>query len=127
MDEGKPTKVGLKHGGSGGGSGGNLAGPEILVMLLIAIPLDLIGLVFFILSFFGVGIPFSFILDIIGLVLIGGWLLIRTGGVKSTKGAQEIAKKTLKRFGFTFLAELIPFIGDISPSWTILVYKELKG
>ena len=106
---------------------GNLTGPEGILMLIIAVPLDLIGIIFFILSFFGIGIAFSFITDIIGLIFIGGWLLIRTGSVKSTKGAQEIAKKTLKRFGFTFLIELMPFLGGIAPSWTILVWKELKG
>lgn len=105
----------------------NLTGPEGILMLMIAVPLDLAGIVLFILSFFGVGIAFSFITDVIGLVVIGGWLLIRTGSVKSTKGAQEIAKKTLKRFGFTTLAELVPFLGDVYPGWTILVWKELKG
>ena len=103
---------------------GSLTGPEGILLLCVAGLLDIVGFMFFLLSW--LGIDDYGILDIIGLVIIGGWLLIRTGSVKSTKGAQDIAKKTLKRFGFTFLVELIPFLGGISPSWTILVWKELK-
>ena len=106
---------------------GNLTGPEGVLMLMIAVPLDLIGIILLILSFFGVGIPLSFLLDILGMIIIGGWLLIRTGSIKSTRGAQNVARKVLKRFGFTFLAELVPFLGDAYPGWTILVWKELKG
>ncbi|OGZ71130.1 MAG: hypothetical protein A2904_00230 [Candidatus Staskawiczbacteria bacterium RIFCSPLOWO2_01_FULL_33_9] len=105
---------------------GNLTGPEGILMLMIAVPLDLAGIILLVLSFFGVGIPFSFLLDVLGMVFIGGWLLIRTGSVKSTKGVQKVAQKTLKRFGFTLLAELVPFLGDVYPGWTILVWKELK-
>ena len=103
---------------------GNLTGPEGILLLCVAGLLDVIGFVFFLLSWLGAD-DYG-ILDVIGLVIIGGWLLIRTGSVKSTKGAQDVAKKTLKRFGFTFLVELIPFLGGIAPSWTILVWKELK-
>lgn len=101
---------------------GNLTGPEGILLLCVAGLLDAIGFIFFL--FFWLGIDDYGILDIIGTVIIGGWLLIRTG---SSKGTQDIAKKTLKRFGFTFAIELIPFLGGISPSWTILVWKELKG
>ena len=103
---------------------GNLTGPEGILMLCVAGLLDAIGFVLFLFSW--LGLDDYGILDVIGAVVIGGWLLIRTGSIKSTKGAQDIAQKTLKRFGFTFLAELVPFLGGIAPSWTILVWKELK-
>ena len=96
--------------------------PEGILLLCVAGLLDSIGFVLFLFSW--MGIDDYGILDIIGAVIIGGWLLMRTG---ASKGTQDVAKKTLKRFGFTFAVELIPFIGGISPSWTILVWKELKG
>ena len=103
---------------------GNLTGPEGILMLCIAVLFDAIGFIIFLFSW--TGVDDYGVLDIIGTVFIGGWLLIRTGSVKSTQGAQDIAKKTAKRFGLAFLVELIPFIGGVAPSWTILVWKELK-
>lgn len=38
-----------------------------------------------------------------------------------------LAKKSLKRFIWNFLIELVPFLGGLYPGWTILVYKEMKG
>jgi len=89
-----------------------------IIMLGIALLLDLIGLILFIASFFGVGIPVSFLPDVIGGLIIGIWLFFKkgkTGGVG--KGFGKIALK----YGITQITELIPFLGDISPSWTILV------
>ena len=109
----------------------DLISPEGVLMFFIAGVLDSVGLVFFVLSFFGIGIPLSFVLDILGFIIIGGWIFIRTGQIKTTKktaeAAKKIAKKAGKRFGITFLVELIPFLGDISPSWLILVFFELKN
>ena len=104
---------------------GNLTGPEGILMLCVAGLLDAVGFVLFLILW--LGIDDYGILDIIGTVVIGGWLLIRTGSFKGTKGAQDVAKKTLKRFGLAFAIELIPFLGGASPSWTWLVYKELKS
>lgn len=116
-------------------------------MLCVAAVLDGIGYVLLLLSFFGVD-DYG-ILDIIGLVIFGGWLLMRTGstqmleqakektketaqqlGEKSAKkggGAVEnVAKKAGKRLGLSFLVELVPILGSLWPSWIILVYRELK-
>jgi len=84
-----------------------------IIMLIIAILLDLFGLLCFILSFFGVGIAISFLLDIIGGLTIGLWSLLK-------KGKIGLTKKALKHL-IAQGVELIPFLGDISPSWTILV------
>jgi len=137
--------------------------PEGLIMLMIAVFLDLIGIIFFILSFFGVGVPLSFLLDILGMVTIGFWATTRSlfrgviekavgnvtekvlnvgGGLKGAKNSQEssapglnaskkVAKTGVKlglsaiRFIITLIVELVPFLGDISPSWTIFVIFEL--
>ncbi len=99
----------------------NLTGPEGILLLCVAGLLDAMGFALFLLSW--LGLDDYGILDIIGAVIIGGWLLIRTG---PSKGTTDIARKTLKRFGFTFAIELVPFLGGISPSWTVLVWKELK-
>ena len=52
-------------------------------------------------------------------------------GLQGPKGAikdqaKELAKKALKRFGLTFIIELIPFLGGLYPGWTIFVWKEMK-
>lgn len=109
-----------------GTKGGALFTPEGLLMLCIAIMLDLTGLFLFILSLFGIGIPLSFILDITGLVIIGGWMFLRSGRIGMTKKAVKVSRKFLKRLGLAFLGEVIPFFGDIAFCWTIVVYLELR-
>jgi len=89
-----------------------------IIMLIIAILLDLFGLLFFILSFFGVGIAISFLPDVIGGLTIGLWSLLKKGG---TAGIQKGVMKKALKYGIAQITELIPFLGDISPSWTILV------
>lgn len=88
-----------------------------ILMLLIAIALDFCGLIMFILSFLGIGIPFSFVLDIIGGATVGLWSLIKGGQTKSVTRFLRFVK-----FGGTQIIETIPFAGDIAPSWTILVF-----
>lgn len=92
--------------------------PEAIIMMAIAIVLDLAGLMALILSFVGVGIPLSFLLDIIGFIFIGGWIFTKSG---------KLPKKTFRRLGMNTLFELIPVVGDIWFGWTFIVYKELKG
>lgn len=82
------------------------------LMLLIAGFLDFAGLLLFILSFLGIGLPFSFILDIVGAATIGVWFL--------NKKKWGFMSKVIK-YGTAQLVELLPFLGDIVPSWTILV------
>jgi len=102
--------------------------PEGFIMMAVAIILDSVGLILFILSFLGVGIPGSFIPDLIGLIIIGIWTYLRSGRTTMTKQATELAKKSFKRVGLAFLGEVIPFFGDAAPCWTIAVYRELtKG
>lgn len=122
--------------------------PEAVVMFSIAIILDIIGLVCFILIFVGIGVPLSFLPDIIGMIIIGGWTLFRSQSVKpqpkmagkkaaqAKKRAIEIEKrlaksgKWVKRLRWLrpllIICEFIPVIGDIMFSWTLLVYFELK-
>jgi len=137
--------------------------PEGMIMLIIAIFLDVFGIICFVLSFFGVGIPISFLGDILGMMTIGFWATSRSlfrgvigkaveditkktlnvggglEGVKKFQGAsapglnagKKIAKTGLRlglsaiKFIITSIIELIPFLGDIIPSWTIFVILEL--
>jgi hypothetical protein len=101
----------------------SLTGPEAVAMFMIAFTLDAIGwlLLLFLLDDF-------FILDIIGFILIGGWLFFRTGNIPTTlKNRKGIGKKLSKRLGLSTIIEMIPWIGDLVPSWTIAVYYELKN
>lgn len=115
---------------------GSLFSPEAIIMLPLAIILDLIGiiLIFFALDDF-------FITDIIGIVFIVGWIYFRSGTIKVTKKVEKkVGKITTEKAGkmakkikklkwlrpLCILAELIPYIGAL-PSWTILVFFELKS
>jgi hypothetical protein len=97
--------------------GGGLTSPEGILMLCVAGILDGIG--FLLLCF---ALDDCGILDIFGMLIMGGWLLSR--GNKG--GVMEAGKKGLKRFGVTTLIEIVPYLGGICPSWIILVWKELK-
>ena len=100
----------------------NLTSPEGILMLFVAIILDvIIGLPLLILSFFG--IDDYGMLDIPGIIIIGSWMYFRKGA----GGAKEAAKKGLKRFLIALGIEAIPFLGNACPSWTIIVWKELKS
>ncbi|MFA5877900.1 MAG: hypothetical protein WC845_00865 [Candidatus Staskawiczbacteria bacterium] len=130
-----------------------LSVPEGIIMLITALILDGCGLVLFVLSLFGIGIPFSFLLDLAGATSIGIFTLTSgivknavgniagkageamagsNGGEEGAAGkagnmATGVAKKGARvglgitRFIITFFIELIPFIGDIFPTWTLCV------
>jgi len=102
------------------GGGGNLTGPEGVLMFCVAGILDGIGFILFLL--FWLGIDDYGILDVLGMIIIGGWMFVRGGGAN-----KNIIKRGLRRFGFAAVVELAPFLGGIAPSWTILVWKELKS
>lgn len=109
----------------------SFASPEGIMMLIFAGFLDVMGLCELLFSLIGkinplggatiMGEAISTISDIIGLIIIGGWSIIRgKADLKSLK-----RKRVGLRFGFTFLGEATPFIG-ILPFWTIYVYSILK-
>ncbi len=99
---------------------GGLTSPEGVLLLGIAMVIDGIGFLFFIIGTW-FGIDDYGILDFIGLLIIGGWMLLRSGNLNT-----EMAKKGLKRFLKSFVVEMVPFLGGLSPTWTWLVYKTLK-
>jgi len=105
-----------------GGSGGNLTSPEGILMLSVAVLLDAVGLIIALAGTW-FGIDDYGILDILGMLTIGGWMLLRGGA----GGAKEAAKKGLKRFLIASAVEVVPFLGGVAPSWTILVWKTLKN
>lgn len=129
---------------------GSLTSPEALVMFTVAGILDGIG---YILLFFA--LDDFWILDVIGFLIIGGWMYFRSGSIntpqKNKEKGKEIVKRTIQRFqkqpaskstkgkkgptgrkigkrlGWSTGIEALPYIGDISPSWILAVYFELKN
>jgi hypothetical protein len=104
-------------------------GPAI-IMLVLAVLLDLFGLVGLI---FGIGQILSFIPDILGTIFIGGWIYFNSRTIKLTKGtmtkiggAAKWAKRSKWLRPLLIFGEFIPFVG-IAPLWTILVFFELLG
>jgi len=113
---------------------GALFSPEGVIMMLLAILIDIAGLFCLVLDLvlslfgiFGIGTAISSVLDVLGLILIGGWMLFRYGQMTGTKGAKKAGGKLLKRLGLSFLGELIPIFGDVAPCWTLAVYFTLKS
>lgn len=141
--------------------------PLFLYMLIsISVVLDFFGYVLFALSFVGVGIPLSFILDGIGSIssfILNNsqrvsdvkWALSETVKLKDSfsstrsnaggknqsnimksilsKINQMMISEKLKNVFFSILMtaiatiiELIPFIGDISPTYTLAVIVILR-
>ena len=106
---------------------GILFSPEALVMLSFAIIIDLIGF-----ALFCFALDDFWILDIIGLFVIGTWMIFRTGNITATRALKKkvggkIGKKIFKRLGLTFLTEITPWVGGLIPAWTLAVYFELKN
>ena len=106
--------------------GGGFFSPAAIILFSTAVLIDIAGLI--VLCF---GIDDFGILDITGLIFVGGLMYIHAGTVTGTKGAQELVKKTstkfLKKIGLSFLGEVIPYFGSVAPCWTIAVYFHLKG
>lgn len=104
-------------------------------MLILAIILDIIGVICFILDiFFAIGEIPSWISDAIGTVFIGSWLFFQSGKVvvpeRIKKGPESLIRKLFrgkyKRFLTPILGEVTPFVG-VFPFWTLAVYFELTS
>jgi len=89
------------------GGGGGITSPEGVLMLCVAGIIDVISIV----------PAVNIASDILGTIIIGGWLVMTRPG--------EALKKALKRFLIACGIELIPIV-SIAPSWTMFVYKTLK-
>jgi len=98
----------------------------MFLLILISIILDVIGFIFFILDFFGIGEIPSMVLDVAGALSIGVLLFLfnrSTAGLE--KGFMPILQKIAAKTGITTVAEFVPFLGDVAPFWTILVVEEI--
>jgi hypothetical protein len=98
----------------------------MFLLILIAIILDTIGFIFFILDFFGIGEIPSMVLDVVGALSIGVLLFLfnkSTAGLE--KGFIPIIQKIAAKTGMTTIAEFVPLLGDVAPFWTILVIEEI--
>lgn len=108
---------------------GAIFSPEGILMLLLAVMVDLSGLIEFIPV---LGTVLSWGADIFGLIFIGGWMFFRSQSVAVTGRATARAGKMAgwaKRMKWLrplcFIGEFIPVVG-ILPLWTLVVYFELK-
>ena len=136
---------------------GAFLGPEGVIMLTIAVGLDALGILWFILSFFyEVGQIPSFISDVFGIAFFGTWIFSRwqfqTEGYgqamerarwgkgerkklaqaiktkgKGVKTAFKAGRRTGLKFLVTIVGEFFPNLGDILPMWTWFVWSELKN
>lgn len=113
------------------GGMGALLTPEGIIMMGLAITLDAIGviLLLFALDDFG-------ILDIVGIVIICGWMLFRSQGKsvtatgKTQKQAQKFIEKMFRgkysKFLTPIIGEIIPYVGAL-PCWTLAVFFEVTA
>jgi len=118
--------------------------PDGFVMLIIAIALDVFGILCLVLDFIAgpkIGELVSGIPDIAGFIIFGFWSFIKSTQQPPTpKTAKKMKKTALKTasiqaealkkkygrwFFASFIGEIIPFVGAL-PFWTIYVYTALK-
>ncbi len=100
---------------SSGGSFGALG----TIMLMLAGMIDLISFIFVFLGWdFGIS-------SILGITVIYPLMLAQSGKITKKTGT-DIKGQILKKVGLAFLIELMPVIGNISPTWTITVFMHLK-
>lgn len=111
-----------------------LTRPEV-IMLLIAILLDIFGIICLILDiFFGVGEIPSWISDGVGIVFISGWMWFRSGRVEvpervkkgAERGLRKLFRGKWKKFLTPILGEVAPLVGAF-PFWSLAVYYELTS
>ncbi len=106
--------------------GGDFFSPAAIILFFTAVLIDIASLI--VLCF---GVDDFGILDITGLIFVGGLMYIHAGTATVSKGAQKLVKKTsttfLKKIGLAFLGEVIPYFGSVAPCWTLAVYFHLKG
>lgn len=104
----------LKKGrGFGGAGGGEVEKPKALSvegisMLALAGILEAINVIIGFLDFaFGIGLPLGPVVNLVGTILIGGWLWLR------------FKKLPLKKAGLPLIANSIPFV-KFFPFWWLL-------
>jgi hypothetical protein len=112
-----------------GGGLGNLLTPEGIIMMGLAVTLDVVGLVINLCALDDCGI-----LDIVGIVIICGWMLFRSQGKsvtatgKTKKQAENFLKKIFtgknSKFITPIVGEIIPYVGAL-PCWTLAVFFEV--
>jgi len=109
------NKEGSEENGEGGeiknseeNTSGDLTSPEGILMLLVAGTIDTISIIPVV----------NVISDILGIIIIGGWLLI-------TRPATAL-KRVWGKFLIAIGIELVPVV-SVVPGWTWFVFKILKN
>jgi hypothetical protein len=109
-----------------------LLSTEGVLMMSVGGILDIFSIIGAILILaFGIGLVFAKIVYIVGFIIIGSWVLFRSG---TLPGEGKMRKKMVR--GFTsFLkrqwpklaGKAVPAVGDVLPLWTWIVYSELTS
>lgn len=98
--------------------------PESVIMLPLALTIDLAGLVILLFGLDDLGI-----LDLIGIAIIGTWMIFKSGKIRKPAGKGGLLKKAFtgkySKFLLTIGIEEIPYIGGIAFCWTAAVYFAL--
>lgn len=97
---------------------------EAVIVLPIALTIDLLGPI---LTIFGITIPITWLMDVIGLVTLGLWSFARSGKIPITKKLMRLLKRPGLAYAGEFLegTVLLPVTFDLIPCWTALVLFEL--
>jgi len=100
--------------------------PESLAMLVLAVGIDVIGLILLLCALDDFGL-----LDIVGIIFINSWLIMKGRAKVETKkgGVVGFLKKQFthpwKKFALPTLTELVPYLGSFLFMWTITVLCNL--
>jgi len=107
---------------------------EGIMMLMVAIIFDMAGFICVVLiAAFGIGVVLGRVVSAAGLIVFTIWAAVRGSGSPGKKGrdeAQGMAKsafqKFLKKHWKKLSVEAFPILGDISPTFLMMWYSELK-
>lgn len=101
-------------------------GPELLIVLPLALGLDLAGFILLC-----AGIPDMGVILVIGTIFINSWLLLRGKKPSDNKANQKfkLIKKLFtgkfSKFLTPFIIEVIPYVSGAMFTWTLVVIMNL--
>ena len=110
-----------------GGKKPSLLSPEAIGMLFFAGLIDGLEFLFNLIPLRGLPEVLSFVLDLVALIVIGFWMLMRTGGITVPgKAVSRLAKMGKWLKPLCMLVEFLPIGGALAPLWIVAVWLELK-
>ena len=105
----------------------SLLSPEAIGMLFFAGLIDGLEFLFNLIPLRGLPEVLSFVLDLVALIVIGFWMLMRTGGITAPgKAVSRLAKMGKWLKPLCMAIEFLPIGGALAPLWIAAVWLELK-